>query len=180
MSFKCHSLISVWNLFQSHTPTLFGLEWFSGVTLYFLSNVAFKVAFSSFVFDFVSSFSNFSFWSLNFLKRCRGGILLLLYLAPSFPIRKEKFHVFCEEKILSYSAVLGMENIIFLRWLPLKLFMVFLALRYQFSSELQSEFTFQYLLTKLYFLQWTHQPQLSWTSMKTFLTPTWLGNVQCS
>ncbi len=125
MIFRCHSLFS--------------------------SNVAFSVAFSSFVFNFVSSFSNFSFWFPNFQKRCQGGILLLLYLAPSFPIRKKKFRVFCEEKILSYSAVLGMENIIFLRWLPLKLFMVFLALRYQFSSELQSKFTFQYLLTKLFF-----------------------------
>ncbi len=66
MIFRCHSLL--------------------------LSNVTFKVAFSSFVFDFVSSFSNFSFLhfrSLNF--RILGWYSLLLYLAPSFPIRKEKF-----------------------------------------------------------------------------------------
>ncbi len=146
------------------------------------------MTFSSFVFDSVSSFSNFSFcisilkfskdvgvvfFLLLYLKRCRGGILFTSLPCPLFSNQKREVFVFCEEKILSYSAVLGMENIIFLRWLPLKLFMVFLALRYQFSSEPQSEFTFRYLVTKpFYFLQWTHQSQLSWTFMKTFLTPT--------
>ncbi len=151
MNLKCHSLMLTRSFSELHFR-FSGFEWFLGVTLYLLSNVDFEMAFSSFVFNSVSSFSNFSFCILifKFSKRCRGGILLLLYPAPSFPIRKEKFRVLCEEKILSYSAVLGVENIIFLRWLPLKLFMVFLALRYQFSSELQSEFTFQYLLAKLF------------------------------
>lgn len=151
MNLKCHSLA----LTRSFSELLFhfsGFEWFLGVTLYFLSNVDFEMTFSSFVFDSVSSFSNFSscISILKFSKRCWGGILFTSLPCPLFSDQKKKFCVFCEEKILSYSAVLGVENIIFLRWLPLKLFMVFLALRYQFSSELQSEFTFQYLLTKLF------------------------------
>ena len=147
MSFKCHSLISVWNLFQSHTPSLFGLEWFSGVTLYFLSNVTFSVAFSSFVFDFVSSFSNFSFCILIFEFSKDVGVVffLLLYLAPSFPIRKEKFLRFLWGKDLILFCSSGCREYPLSAPIAAKLFVVFLALRYQFSSEVQSEFTFQHL-----------------------------------
>ena len=71
----------------------FWLRMIFGVTLYFLSNVNFVVAFSSFVFNFVSSFSNFSFCIsiFEFSKDVGVVFFLLLYPAPSFPIRKGSF-----------------------------------------------------------------------------------------
>ena len=53
----------------------------------------FSVAFSSFVFDFVSSFSNFSscISIFEFSKDVGVAFFLLLYPAPSFPIRKRSF-----------------------------------------------------------------------------------------
>ena len=180
MSFKCHSLVSVWNLFQSHAPTLFDLEWFSGVTLYFLSNVTFDVAFSSFVFNFVSSFSNFSF-CISIFKRCQGWYSFYFStLPPLFRSEKEVLRfLWGKDLILFCSSGYG-EYHLFALTAASTIYGIF---SFAISVQLWASvwvYISVFLNKTFCFLQWTHLPQLSWTSMKMFLTPTWLGNVRCS